>query len=251
MDYSDYVVFVDESGDHGLTSIDSGFPIFVLNFCIIEKQHYVDLVVPAIQRFKFQWFGHDVIILHEHDIAKQKSPFAFLQNRAKRERFMNELTEIVEHAEFTLISAVIDKRRLVSRYAHPENPYEIGLRFCMERAWAFLRERRQDEQQTAVIVERRGKREDDELELTFRRVRDGANRWGPMPTLSFVPADKRVNSPGLQLADLTARPIGRHVLDPTQPNRAYQIIETKFRRNSAGKVDGWGLKIFRNSTLLD
>ncbi|HWL71743.1 MAG TPA: DUF3800 domain-containing protein [Geminicoccus sp.] len=242
--YSDYVIFVDESGDHGLSNIDPNFPIFVLNFCIFRKDHYINSVVPALQSFKFRWFGHDVVILHEHDIVKQRPPFVFLQNPIKRDGFIQELTAIMERAEFTLISAVIDKRRLLHRYARPENPYGIGLRFCMERTWAFLREHAQELKQTAVIVERRGKREDDELELTFRRVCDGANRWGLMPSLRFVPADKRVNSSGLQLADLTARPIGRHVLAPQQPNRAYEIIATKLRRSPAGKVEGWGLKVF-------
>ena len=57
-------------------------------------------------------------------------------------------------------------------------------------------------------------------------------------------ADKKTNSAGLQLADLTARPIGRHVLDPAQPNRAWEIVETKLRRSPAGVVRGWGLKVF-------
>jgi hypothetical protein len=29
--FSDYIVFVDESGDHGMTTIDPGYPIFVLS----------------------------------------------------------------------------------------------------------------------------------------------------------------------------------------------------------------------------
>jgi hypothetical protein len=92
--------------------------------------------------------------------------------------------------------------------------------------------------------ERRGKREDDELELAFRRIRDGANYVGEMPGFEIIFADKKTNSAGLQLADLTARPIGRHVLDPAQPNRAWEIIEPKLRRSPAGVVRGWGLKVF-------
>jgi hypothetical protein len=30
MDFSDYIVYVDESGDHGLVNIDTQYPIFVL-----------------------------------------------------------------------------------------------------------------------------------------------------------------------------------------------------------------------------
>jgi hypothetical protein len=65
-----------------------------------------------------------------------------------------------------------------------------------------------------------------------------------MPDFEIVFADKQVNSTGLQIADLIARPIGLKTLRPRQPNRAYDIIATKFRRSMSGKVDGWGLKVF-------
>jgi len=55
---------------------------------------------------------------------------------------------------------------------------------------------------------------------------------------------KAANVPGLQIADLVARPIGRHALDPRQPNRAFEIIEKKLDRNPSGRVNGWGLKVF-------
>lgn len=47
----------------------------------------------------------------------------------------------------------------------------------------------------------------------------------------FLIADKKSNSCGLQLADLTARPIGLKYLRPEQKNRAYDIIESKIFRN--------------------
>ena len=96
---------------------------------------------------------------------------------------------------------------------------------------------------THVVVERRGKNEDRNLELEFRRIADGANRWSRLP-LEIIFADKKANSTGLQLADLVAHPIGRHAVKPGQPNRAYDIIEKKFRASSSGKYVGWGLKRF-------
>jgi hypothetical protein len=56
--------------------------------------------------------------------------------------------------------------------------------------------------------------------------------------------DKKHNSTGLQIADLTAHPIGRHVINPGQQNRAFQLIEPKLRRGPNGRRDGYGLKIF-------
>lgn len=244
MTYSDYIIYVDESGDHSLGSIDRDYPVFVLDFCIYRKEHYATVVSPKVQAFKFAYFGHDVVVLHEHEIRKQKPPFVFLQSQTKRATFMEGLNRLIEEAEFTLVAAVIDKARLSRQYVHPSNPYEIALCFCMERAYAFLKDHGQHIRTTHIVVERRGKREDDELELAFRRIRDGANQWGAMPGFAIVFADKKTNSAGLQVADLTARPIGRHVINPNQPNRAWDVIEPKFRRSPEGKVNGWGLKVF-------
>ena len=92
------------------------------------------------------------------------------------------------------------------------------------------------------IVEKRGKREDAELELAFRRVCDGANALHrPLP-FELVMIPKSSNSAGLQLTDLMARPVALHHLRPGQPNRAFEIIETKLRRSPAGKTEGWGLR---------
>jgi hypothetical protein len=244
MTYSDYVIYVDESGDHSLDSVDHDYPVFVLDFCIFRKDHYVAAIVPKVQAFKFAHFGHDIVVLHEREIRKQKPPFAFLQNQQKRATFMDGLNRLIAEADFTIVAAVIEKQRLMHQYATPANPYDMALTFCMERAYAFLRDRDQHTRTTHIVVERRGKREDDELELAFRRIRDGDNRWGAMAGFEIVIADKKINSAGLQLADLTARPIGRHVMDVIQPNRAWDIIEPKLRRNPQGRVNGWGLKIF-------
>lgn len=244
MTYSDYVIYVDESGDHTLTAIDRDYPVFVLDFCIFRKDNYANVVAPQVQAFKFAHFGHDIVVLHEHEIRKQKPPFVFLKSRDKRDAFMDGLNRLIEQADFTIVAAAIHKERLTQRYAAPGNPYEMALTFCMERAHAFLRDRGQHMLTTHIVVERRGKREDDELELAFRRIRDGANYVGEMPGFEIIFADKKTNSAGLQLADLTARPIGRHVLDPAQPNRAWDIIEPKLRRSPAGVVRGWGLKVF-------
>ncbi|EIM29243.1 DUF3800 domain-containing protein [Microvirga lotononidis] len=243
--FSDYVIYVDESGDHDLTSINEDFPLFVLAFCIFKKSDYVREIVPAIQDFKFRWFGHDMVILHEREIRKQQAPFKFLQNQDVRQRFMDELSGLVRRSEFTLVASAIDKRKLKLRYASPENPYHIGLQFCMERTHAFLMENEQKGKVAHCMFERRGAKEDNILELELRRIRDRGNyTQTDMTELDICFADKKANSSGLQLADLVARPIGLGVLRPGQSNRTRAILAEKFRRSPAGKTFGWGLKIF-------
>ena len=57
--YSNFVAYVDESGDHGMQTVDASYPLFVLAFCVFYKRHYSEKVVPALHKFKFNQFGHD------------------------------------------------------------------------------------------------------------------------------------------------------------------------------------------------
>lgn len=73
MKFSEYVVFVDEGGDHSLESIDPYYPVFVLNFCILKKENHVNSVVPKVEGFKFKHFGHDAVILHVRGTLSRRS----------------------------------------------------------------------------------------------------------------------------------------------------------------------------------
>ena len=77
--FGDYIVFVDESGDQSLKSVNANYPVFVLSFCIFEKTHYYTHVVPEILRFKFDFFGSDIPILHEREIRKREGDFNILR----------------------------------------------------------------------------------------------------------------------------------------------------------------------------
>ncbi|MBU9195990.1 DUF3800 domain-containing protein [Burkholderia gladioli] len=240
---SDYIVFVDESGDHSLTSIDPDYPIFVLCFCIIKKSDYASVLVPKIKQLKFDTFGHDCVVLHEIDIRRKRGAFAKL-SKEPRERFMDALTAIIDEAEMTVVAVIIDKQRLKEKYSNPFNPYHIGIQYGLERVRHFLRMNNQHEKLTHVVCEARGSKEDADLELQFRRVCDGDNRIHAQYNFDIVICDKKANSEGLQISDLMARPIGLSHLRPDQPNRAYEVLEQKFFTGNGGAVSGNGRKIF-------
>jgi hypothetical protein len=244
MAFSDYIVYADESGDRSLTSINPQYPVFVLAFCVVHKPTYIDSIVPAFQRLKFDFWGHDSVVLHSHEIRKEHGDFNILRNVETRATFLDRLNGVIETANFMIIAAIIDKVRHVEKYTKPADPYEIALAFCMERLQRYLINRDQAGRTTHVQVECRGKAEDARLELEFRRICDGKNAIGKMPNLDIRFMDKKHNSMGLQLADLVAHPIGRHAINPDQPNRAYNLLEPKFRRGPAGRVKGFGLKFF-------
>lgn len=256
--FSDYIVFVDESGGPTLKEIDAQYPLLVLAFMIMKKSEYSYQICPALQTFKFAHFGHDQVILHEREIRRDLGAFSFLKSRERKAEFLNELTDIVAAAPFHLVAVIIRKDLLKQRYTAPSNPYHLALEFGLERVAAFLRQQsiwlsstaaafanQPDHENTTVhvIVECRGKNEDNELELEFRRICDGGNFKSEKLNFQLVFADKRSNATGLQLADLIARPIGMSILRPDQKNRAVEVLREKLVQRN-GRTDGWGLKAF-------
>jgi hypothetical protein len=171
-------------------------------------------------------------------LRKQKNAFAFLRaNRALRESFLDELTQILANSSLDIYATTIRKLELTAKYKDPWNPYAISLHICMENLLNFLMRAKQVGKTVHVQFESRGAAEDKQLELEFGRICDNIARWGykklDFSAIQFEPrfVSKKSNSLGLQLADMFARPIGIHVLKPEQPNRAFNVIQTKLKNN--------------------
>ena len=116
--FSDYVVYIDESGDHNLSSIDEKYPVFVLVFCVFHKKYYSEKIVPAIQQFKFRHFGHDCIILHENEIQNQKNDFSFLSQKDIFNHFIGDLSNVLDEGQFILISCVVENIKVKQNDNH-------------------------------------------------------------------------------------------------------------------------------------
>lgn len=241
--FGDYLVFVDESGDHSLTKIDPLYSVFVLAFAIVRKADYTDRITPALQRFKFCYWGHDEVVLHEHDIRKPSGPFAFLHARPVRERFLGELSDLMASLPATIVAVVIDKVAFANRAsnAEPGPTYDHAMQTGLDAVFHHLANLGQSGHTTPIIVECRGRKEDTALELAFRRFCTTTNGHGRILPFDLVMVPKTANSAGLQLADLIARPIGLHHLRPGQPNRAFALIHPKLYRGPDGDPEGRGL----------
>lgn len=244
--YSDFMVYVDESGDHSLQSVDKNYPMFVLAFCIFYKKHYAESVARSVQKLKFDYFGHDMVILHEHEIRKEKAPFNIFKSKEEKNDFLDKLTDIIQNSRFILAACAIDKRKFQDKNAQV---YHFALTHCLETLYELVCEKQQQDRITFVAVESRGKKEDADLELEFLRICNGQNRFKTALPFEIKIVPKLTNSAGLQVADLVARPIGRYLLDPEQPNRAFDVLREKFYceggRQTVGKgFDQKGLKHF-------
>ncbi len=224
---SDYIIFADESGDHGLATMNRDYPIFVLSCCVFEKSAYVERVCPALQKFKLRWWLHDAVILHSSQIKRHEPPFSFLASVATREKFMEDLAAVLRAIPFTLFATAIDKVQLKEQHACSINPYDLALARCVEQMFEFLRTRGQADQQTSILIEKRGKSEDKQLRAAFNRICEDPSLPGASAALSIELVDKKANLPGLQIADLVSTPIGRHLLKPHVRNRAFDAIRQK------------------------
>lgn len=243
-EYSDYIIYADESGDPNPTSVDSDYPVFVLNFCVFRKDVYADSVLPAVAGFKFAHFGHDMVVLHEHDIRRRNLPFTFLQDEHNRTEFMEGLSGIIAVMDFTIIATVIDKRRIAEQQTATADLYELSFGSCLTQAHDFLQSHGQYGKGVHIVMERRGIREDNRLEREFQRTQERATSANePLSGFEIIFADKKTNSTGLQIADLTARPIGRHFVAPEQPNRAWNLLSPKLFNGSNPDSDERGLTV--------
>ncbi|MDE5767309.1 MAG: DUF3800 domain-containing protein [Malacoplasma sp.] len=197
-----------------------------------------------IENLKFELFGNDEIVFHERDIRKGINEFEqYLKNIEDKNLLNNKINKIIENSNFTVISTVINKTRLLKIYKKPDDPYLITLKFCLERIQKFLFKNFYKNcdliPTTKIFIESRDKNQNIELELFSRRIIDQNNYNFELKTIK-----KSHNSIGLQIADLIAKPISLHFIKPNQENRAFNIIKKKFYSNDKGNFYGYGLKFF-------
>ncbi len=237
-----YIVYIDESGDHSLKKLDNSFPVFTLALFICDQEEYVHKIIPAVINLKFEFWGHEGVILHSRDIRKSQNDFGILTDTEKKNLFITKINKIMQDRDYQLITAVIKKDKLNARYIYADNPYDLSLKFALERLIHLLEHNLYKE--VFILCEKRGKKEDDELRLIFyETISQGTeyiekDRFKAFNFKLFF-LDKKLNIIGTQLADLVAYPIARYVCNPKKENPAFNLIKTKFYRGTS-----FGLKIF-------
>lgn len=226
------MMFLDESGDHSLTAIDPEYPVFVLGGIIVDAEYAQGELSDYVRQFKINHFGHDNIILHTADIARNRNGFEALADGQTRKSFVLALNTLMHDLRFTVVACVIKKDLHLSKYGiGAVDPYLLSLNILVER---FCFEIGNVESGGRIIAERRNPTLDRQLELAWSGLRVAGTRY-----VRAVDINKRVsgltllskkdNHAGLQLADLVVSPIGRHVAGK-QGREDWNVIEQKFRR---------------------
>ena len=231
---SDWIICVDESGDLGLRNFNSKFPIFLVAMVIFERAAYENEVVPTFESLKRKFFGRVDVPLHEIDIRRGIGPIRTLHGHEQRREFRFELRESLSAASFKITAAWFDKRMPPQSVAQPGNLYARCFLECAVRLWTFLPELADGRSRAEMVVESRGDKED----ATLRRTIEGIEAGEVLPDLrldfNLRFAGKRDLNIGVEIADLVANPIARHVLGLEQPSLPFELIQDKFLGPSGG-----------------
>ncbi len=241
-----YHLFIDESGDHGLTTLNPEFPVFLLCGILASSEEYAN-IREMMNKLKHDIWDNKEVIFHSRDIRKCEKEFQVLFDMELKRKFYEKLNLIIREGKYTVIAPAIRKDNYIKRYGRLSNDvYELALSFIIERTIFCLDGIYSINKQIEIVIEKRGKAEDKKLEEHFQRLLARGTGFVTSErlkdySLSIIIKNKRENINGLQLADLIAYPAARYVMEPKRANPAFEAFENKIYCKNGKR---YGLKIF-------
>ena len=240
-----YVLYLDECGDQNLSSFDPQFPVFTLCGVVVSEEQD-KLLADRINSLKMDIWNNTNIILHSRDIRKCQNGFEVLFDLEVKKRFIESVNDILGDDIYIIICCAILKEPYIRQYGKLNDVYGLSLSYIMERGVFYLDSVDKDNIELRTVIERRGKKEDKSLLNYYNQLLDRGTYWvnGERMRKYFKRFDMRWKSEnviGLQVADLIAYPITRHVLNPDGVNLAYDVL-----KKNIYQVDGkmYGMKVF-------
>lgn len=240
-----YYLFLDECGDQNLANFDPSFPIFTLCGIVLSEEQ-LQILSSQINDLKKTFWGDKKIILHSRDIRKCQNGFELFFNLETKQSFYERINEILGQDIYTIICCAILKEPYIRQYGKLNDVYGQSLSFIMERTVFYLDGVKKSNIELTTIIEKRGKKEDSSLLAYYNSLIDRGTYWVTADRIksyfkNFQMKAKQDNIIGLQVADLIAYPITRHILDENAVNLSFDII----KRNIYTKGDKlYGMKVF-------
>lgn len=248
-----FYLYIDECGDQNLANYDEQFPIFTLCGIIVREDKRLWLEKEVCELKKDFW-GHQYTILHSRDIRKCQRGFEILFDLNVKKRFYERINKILgEQNVYTIVACAILKEPYIRNYGKLNDVYAQSLTFVLERAMFYLDTVANIDAELHTIVEMRGKKEDEKLRTFYFKLLEKGTYWVTPERLkkyakSFSLLPKKANVIGLQIADLVAYPITRHILDSNEPNLAYEIIKNNIYTENMKQI---GIKILPSTEKKD
>jgi len=257
-----YRIYIDETGNHDMTHADDPNQRFLaLTSVILESGYNTSVIQPEMDAIKRQFFQKDPdkpVIFHRKEIINRRPPFEVLRDAKTEGQFNRTILEKLERWEYRVITVVIDKKAHRDQYSvWRYHPYHYCLAVMLERFVLFLY---YGNHRGDVMVESRGKNEDEKLKASYQGLyKNGtdnipAERWQErLTSLELKVKPKTADIAGLQLADLIAHPSRREILldhkliadeRDTFGNKICAILrDNKYLRSRSGQIPGYGKKL--------
>ncbi len=224
-------MFIDECGDQNLSNFETTFPIFTL--CgIIVSEGQNQALNKKVNALKKRFWGTEGIILHSRDIRKCQNNFVNLFDLETKKAFYEEINSILgEEGAYKVVTCSILKEDYIRQFGRFNDVYGQCLSLLVERAIFYLDDLNIEKGiDLSIYAEMRGKKEDANLLSYYNQLRDLGTYWVTPERIKshikrFDFLSKRANVTGLQIADLVAYPITRHILEPKLLNLAYEIVK--------------------------
>lgn len=242
-----YYLYIDECGDQNLESFSPTFPIFTL--CgILVAEDKIERLNQQVMELKREFWGDKMVILHSRDIRRCQKGFEILFDLNVKQRFYEAINNVLKQNDvYIIVSCSIMKEPYIRQFGKLNDVYGQSLSFVIERSIFCIDDiNPKGDCCIHAIVEKRGKKEDKTLKNFYEQLLERGTYWvhakrmqERMESLEFKWKSDDVI--GLQIADLVAYPLTRHVLNPEEVNFAYDIIEQNIYKRD-GKL--LGLKIF-------
>lgn len=248
-----YYLYIDECGDHNLANFDEQFPIFTLCGVIVREDKRLWLE-NEVQTLKQDFWGNQYTILHSRDIRKCQKGFEILFDLEVKKKFYERINTILgTEGVYVIVACAILKEPYIRNYGRMNDVYAHSLSFVLERTVFYLDSLDEKDVELHTVVEMRGKKEDEKLRSFYMQLLDKGTYWVTTERLkqyakTFTLLPKKANVIGLQIADLVAYPITRHILDPNEPNLAYYTIKNNIYSENMKQI---GIKLIPHQEKKD
>lgn len=256
-----YRLYVDEHGTDDVTCVEGDNERYLsLTGVAMKVVTARDVLAPALAQLKADIFDDDPddpIILHRKKIVKANGPFGILhKDPAKRLEFDSRLKKIKQETDYTVITALIDKRAMLRNIKWVnKQPYHYLMEIMVEKYAQFLERKNEIGD---IMPEARLGKSDERLQAAYMKVRGSGTYYVSVDQLrTRIPSSnlkfrvKKDNIAGLQLADMLAHPshmvirqhMGHSVNLGDYCNDMKTLLMTqKYDRSQWGKVIGYGMK---------
>lgn len=242
----EYILFLDES------KANKEIQYFCLGGCIIEKENYINNVIPLVTQLKENVFGNKNIILHETEIRGAKNLYKKMLSTEKRNIFWNGMSSLFTNHNVTSLGVVIDISKHNKTYpATEENDWEneeyfIAFQIILENFLHFLLAHNGIGK---IYIESRNTFEDKKLQRQFYSLLANGSLFYKsdcfqtlLSTISFP--IKEDNNIGLQIADFVPNVLKKKAnnLQQRKPSIQSEIIKCLYDGNVDNK-SRFGMKI--------